>query len=157
MKQRGQKSAAAVAAAMAAPSVIRGGFSSGKVEPPDGMPERQVTIWRDTVKGESPDLLNTSTARSLLQAYCRHRAMADEMAELIDAFPTEALETPAGMRRYEWLAKMHRVEAKAAMEMATKLRLTNQSRFRLRAAAAVVEDERGGDLAPWDVGFAKKA
>ena len=28
------------------------------------------------------------------------------------------------MRRYEWLAKMHRLEAKAATEMATKLRLT---------------------------------
>ena len=61
------------------------------------------------------------------------------------------------MRRYEWLAKMHRLEAKAATEMATKLRLTNQSRFRLRAAAAVVEDESGsGDLAPWDLSFAKK-
>ena len=102
MKQHGRKSAAAVAAAMAKPSVIRGGFGSGKVEPPEGMPERQIKIWQDTTKGEPPDLLNTSTARSLLQAYCRHRAMADEMAELIDAFPNEALETAAGMRRYEW-------------------------------------------------------
>ena len=107
MKQRGQKSTAALAAAMAKPSVIRGGFGSAKAEPPEGMPERQVKIWRETVKGESPDLLDTSTAKSLLQAYCRHRAMADEMAELIDAFPNEALTEAKGMHRYEWLAKMH--------------------------------------------------
>lgn len=93
---------------MAKPSVIAGGFGSRKVDPPEGMPERQIKIWQETTKGESPDLLNSSTARSLLQAYCRHRAMADEMVELIDAFPNEALETAAGMRRYEWLAKMHR-------------------------------------------------
>ena len=66
MKQRGQKSAAALAAAMAKPSVIRGGFGSAKVEPPEGMPERQAKIWRETVKGEPPDFLNTATAKELV-------------------------------------------------------------------------------------------
>ena len=88
MKQHGRKSAAAIAAAMAKPSVIAGGFGSAKVEPPEGMPERQVKIWQDTVKGEPPDFLRHLDIQSLLQEYCRHRAMADEMSELIDEFPT---------------------------------------------------------------------
>ena len=78
------------------------------------MPERQTKIWRDTVKGEPPDFLNTATPRALLLDYCRHRAMADEMSDLIDDFQPEGLQTPKGMRRYEWLAKMHRMESKAA-------------------------------------------
>ena len=78
--------------------------------------------------------------QSLLQEYCRHRAMADEMAELIDAFPNVALAEPNGMRRYEWLAKMHRVEAKAAMEMATKL----QADQPVALATPVGSDSGGG-------------
>ena len=78
--------------------------------------------------------------------------MADEMAEQIDEFDPTWLADPKGMRRYEWLAKMHRLEAKSAMEMATKLRLTNQSRWQPQSAAIKAEAERGSDLAPWDIG-----
>ena len=105
------------------------------------MPERQAKIWRDTVKGEPADFLSSATSRGLLQELCRHRAVADEMSELIDEFPSEALIEAKGMRRYEWLLKMRRIEAKAAMEMATKLRLTNQSRWQPQSAAIKAESE----------------
>ena len=80
MKQHGRKSAAAIAAAMAKPSVISGGLWFSKAEPPEGMPERQAKIWRETVKGEPRIFSRLPTSRGLLQEYCRHRAMADEMA-----------------------------------------------------------------------------
>jgi hypothetical protein len=156
MKQHGRKSAASIAAAMAAPSVIAGGFGTAKAEPPEGMPERQAKIWRDVVRGEPAAFLRSATSQGLLQQYCRHTAIADEMAELLAEFPTEALIEAKGMHRYEWLAKMHRLESKAALEMATKLRLTNQSRWQPQSAAIAAEAE-SSERSPWDEAVAKKA
>ena len=73
-------------------------------------------------------------------------------------FRQSGWQTPKGMRRYEWLAKMHRVEAKAATEMATKLRLTNQSRWQAYGCGGGSGGMRlRRRRAPWDVGLAKKA
>ena len=80
--------------------------------------------------------------RALLQNYCRHQAGADEMSELIDSFQLEWLKDAAGMRRYEWLVEMREKESRAAAQMATKLRLTNQSRYTNRAAASAVQDQQ---------------
>jgi hypothetical protein len=129
MKQHGRKSTAALAAQMGKPSVIAGGFSSAKAEPPEGMTKRQVEIWRETVKCEPAQLFSTGATRSMLQEYCRLRSRADEMSDLLDAFDPAWLGEAKGQRRYEWLSRMHRMESKAAIEMATKLRLTNQSRW----------------------------
>ena len=141
---------------MAKPSVIAGGFGSAKAAPPEGMPERQAKIWQAVVKGEPPAFINSGTSQGLLQEYCRHRAVVDEVSELIDEFPREALVEAKGMHRYEWLLKVRRVEAKAAMEIATKLRLTNQSRWQ-PASAALAAEAAGTETKPWDIGFAKKA
>jgi hypothetical protein len=149
MKQSGRKSAGLVAAEM---RVIDTRFEK-RAEPPAGMPERQVAIWRDTVKSEPPKLFSTGATRGMLQAYCRHRAIADEMSELIEAFDPAWLAEAKGQRRYEWLTKMVRVETKAAMEIATKLRLTNQSRWQSTTttlAAEKVTNETGSDdISPW--------
>jgi hypothetical protein len=148
MRQHGKKSAAAVVAQMA---VVDGGFGS-RAEPPAGMPEVQAAIWRETVKGEPADFFNTATLRGLLQEYCRHKAVADEMSILIDEFDPTWLAEPKGMRRYEWLLKVRRVESKAASDIATKLRLTNLSRMRSRAAEPKIEIE-GGEDDPWMKGL----
>ena len=140
---------------MAQPSVIAGGFGSRRSEPPEGMPERQAKIWQAVVKGEPPAFINSGTSQGLLQEYCRHRAVVDEVSELIDEFPREALIEPKGMHRYEWLLKVRRVEAKAAMEIATKLRLTNQSRWQPQSAAIAAEAE-SSERSPWDEAVAKK-
>jgi hypothetical protein len=145
MRQHGKKSAAAIVAQMA---VVDGGFGS-RVEPPEDMPERQAAIWRETVKGEPADFFNTATLRGLLEEYCRHKAVADEMSELINEFDQAWLAEAKGMRRYEWLLKVRRVESKAAQEISTKLRLTNLSRMRARAAEPKIENE-GGEDEPWN-------
>ena len=92
----------------------------------------------------------------MLQAYCRHRAIADEMSELIEAFDPAWLAEAKGQRRYEWLAKMGRVESKAALETARSLRLTNLSRWTKPrdAERAISRDEESGgssedDMSIW--------
>ena len=66
MKQRGQKSTAALAAAMAKPSVITGGFGSAKANRLKGCLSVRSRFGGMTVKGESPDLLNSSTAKEIV-------------------------------------------------------------------------------------------
>jgi hypothetical protein len=102
---------AALAVAIAKPRVIAGGFGKAP-EPPPEMPEAQKKIWRDTIAGEPASFFNTAVTRSLLVDYCRHRHASDEFSALIDTFPPEVLEQPAGMRRYEWLLRMRQRETK---------------------------------------------
>ena len=61
------------------------------------------------------------------------------------------------MRRYEWLAKMHRMEAKAAMEMATKLRLTNQSRWQATRLRQQRPRLRGAATCPVGYGLCQES
>ncbi|HEV8465714.1 MAG TPA: hypothetical protein VGQ63_12030 [Pseudolabrys sp.] len=153
--QRGKKTAAAIAAAMAAPTVIDGGFSQ-KPEPLEGLTEAQAVIWRKIVAGEPADFFSTETTREMLADLCRHRQEVNEFQALLDAFPPEALSEAKGMHRYEWLVKMRDKASKAAVTMATKLRLTNQSRWRPHVANTMVDDH-GGDNEPWMVAGKRSA
>jgi hypothetical protein len=148
MQQRGRKSAAALATSIAKPKVIKGGFGQPRPEPPEGMPEAQKKIWRDSIAGEPADFFATAATQALLTNYCRHLNAANEFSELIDDFPPEVLETAVGMRRLEWLMKMRQRETKAAMELATKLRLTNTQRWRPDTAVTVKDHETGP--VPWE-------
>jgi hypothetical protein len=146
MKQHGRKSTASLAV-----GIIDGGFDS-KVEPPEGTPERVAKIWRDTVRAEPAGFFKTTATQALLEDYCRQRAVTNEMADLINEFDPAWLAEAKGMRRYEWLCKMQRMASKAAMDLATKLRLTNQSRYEkdTAATAARVEvEEKDDDASPW--------
>lgn len=156
MKQHGRKSVEAIAAAMAKPSVIKGGFGRKRLEPPEDLPEGQAKIWRETVAGEPSDFFNTAATRALLTDYCRHRFAANEFAALIDAFPPEHLVTPEGMRRYDWLSKQMDRNSQAASRLATKLRLTNQSRWQPQSAAIKAEAALA-ESNPWDDPIAQKA
>jgi hypothetical protein len=129
--QRGKKTAAAIAAAMAAPTVIDGGFSQ-KPEPLEGLTEAQAVIWRKIVAGEPADFFSTETTREMLADLCRHRQEVNEFQALLDK------------------------ASKAAVTMATKLRLTNQSRWRPHVANTMVDDH-GGDNEPWMVAGKRSA
>jgi hypothetical protein len=107
------------------------------------------------VKGEPAQLFGTGATRSMLQEYCRLRSRADEMSDLLDAFDPAWLAEAKGQRRYEWLSRMHRMESKAAIEMATKLRLTNQSRWQPQTstiAGEKIADDSEDDASIWQAG-----
>jgi hypothetical protein len=59
------------------------------------------------------------------------------------------LADPDVVKQYERLLKMRDRETKAAADKATKLRLTNQSRYTQRAAATAAK-HASAERKPWD-------
>lgn len=103
--------------------------------PPPELTERQAEIWRRIVASEPADFLKGEARQQILMDLCRHREAADSISETINLFKPEWLKSDQGAKRYHSLLKMRELETRAAAEKATKLRLTNQSRYTPGAAA----------------------
>lgn len=145
MRSHGRKSLAELATP---PSVVQGTFGK-RPEPPPELTEKQQVIWRDTVAGEDPAFFGTAALRGLLKHYCIHMASAADVTQIIDSFKPEWLRNEEGARRYHLLLKMRDLETKAAGDKATKLRLTNQSRYTPHRAAGAANKAAKGFM-PWD-------
>lgn len=141
MATRGRKSAAAL-------SVVAGNFGS-RPDPLAELTAEQAAIWRETVSSEAADFFGTAALRSMLADYCRHRASAAVVSEVIDTFKPEWLKAAEGAKRYYGLLKMREAETRAAASLATKLRLTNQSRYTPQAAATASKHAARG-MRPWE-------
>ncbi|WP_210526926.1 hypothetical protein [Rubellimicrobium arenae] len=144
MAQRGRTSADA-----ASVEVIAGGFGQ-RPEPPADLNTEEASIWRETVSGEPVDFFSTPALRALLTDYCRHRASADAISEVIGVFKPDWLKSSEGAKRYHGLLKMRDLETRAAADKATKLRLTNQSRYTPLSAATASRNAAKG-VKPWEL------
>lgn len=142
--KRGRKSSAELEA-----TVITGSFGR-RPEPPAELTEDQAEIWRETVSSEAADFFNTAALRSMLADYCRHRASAKTVSDIIDTFKPEWLKAAEGAKRYHGLLRMREMETRAAASLATKLRLTNQSRYTPQAAATAAKNAARG-FKPWEM------
>jgi len=145
MRQRGPRSAASKAAAV----VIEGGFGT-RPEPPADLTERQAEIWREIVSSEDPNFFDTGALRALLSGYCRHRDAAEGISKIINLFDPAWLKANEGAKRYKDLLKMRDLETRAATSLATKLRLTNQSRYNEKTAATAARNAPKKAL-PWEM------
>lgn len=143
MAKRGPKSAAEL-------SVVVAGNFGNRPEPPAELTEDQAAIWRETVASEAAEFFNTAALRSMLADYCRHRASANVVSEVVDTFKPEWLKAAEGAKRYHGLLRMREAETRAAASLATKLRLTNQSRYTPQAAATASKHAARG-LKPWEL------
>ena len=74
-------------------------------------------------------------ALELLEAYCRHVSQADFLAVRINAFELEWLADPEGLQRYDRLLGMAVRESAVMLSLATKMRLTPQSRWSAKTAS----------------------
>ena len=144
MAPRGRKSAAS-----AEVSVVTGNFGK-RPEPPVELSEDEAVIWRATVSSEAADFFGTAALRGMLSDYCRHRASADKVSEVINVFQAEWLKNADGAKRYHGLLKMRDLETRAAADKATKLRLTNQSRYTPQAASTASRSAAKG-MKPWEM------
>ena len=142
MATRGRKSAAAL-------SVVAGSID-GRPKPPTDLTEFQAAIWARTVAAESLDQFRTAALQQLLKEYCRHCETAHTLAVLIDEFDPAWLADEDGLKRYDKLLLMRDRETKAIGDKATKLRLTNQSRYTPQAAATAAKNA-GGRAKPWEM------
>lgn len=143
MGVRGRKSTAESAV------VIAGSFGQ-RPEPPSELPDRQAEIWRETVASEAADFFCTAALRSLLVDYCRHKVSAEDVSSIIDTFQPDWLKNSEGAKRYKELLRMREMETRAAASMATKLRLTNQSRYTPQAASTASRQAAKG-FKPWEM------
>ena len=115
-------------------SVISGG-SSTRPEPPADLNAAEAMIWLEITASEAPGFFASAALRGLLKDQCRHRAAADQITAILHLFQSEWLRNGAGSKRFAQLLRMREQESRAAASMATRLRLTNQSRYTAQSAA----------------------
>jgi hypothetical protein len=144
MKQRGRRSSLAHAV------VIEGVFSS-RPEPPQELTARQVEIWRLVTASEDPNFFVTGTTRGLLADYCRRREAAETLSFLIDEFKIDWIKTADGALRYKQLLQMRDMEVRGTASLATKLRLTNQSRYHHERATTAGRNAVAKVAKPWEL------
>lgn len=143
MSKRGRKSAAGMAT-----SVIGADFGK-RAEPPADFNDRQREIWDEVVNTEPPSFFETAANRGLLAEYCRHLDSSELVSTVISTFKSEWLKSDEGSKRYHALLRMRELETRAILSCATKLRITNQSRYTPQAAGTAGRNAMSGKK-PWE-------
>lgn len=140
MAARGRKSAASL-------SVVSNKID-GRPEAPDDLTFFQKRVWEKTVENESASFFNTEALQQILKEYCRHVESADKLAKAVEM--AEMPGSDVTLKDYDTLLKMRDRETKAIGDKATKLRLTNQSRYTPQAASTASKGSSGSK--PWQTG-----
>lgn len=142
MKQRGRKSTASL-------SVVGGGVAGNLPEPPAELSEREAAVWNSVVSTKPSDWFDEDTF-PLLSDYCRHTVRQDDISRMINKFDSAPCDSDE-LRVFDNLLRMSERETRAKMSLATKMRITQQSKYGARQAEA--KDRRGGGhKRPWQFG-----
>lgn len=134
----------------AAKLTVVAGRLGERPEPPPDLTEAEGEIWRATVASEAVDFFSTDALRELLKDYCRHKATAAAVTIQINQYDASGLMIPAVAAMFDRLTKIRDRETKAAGDKATKLRLTNQSRYTPKAAGTASKNSSIGQK-PWEI------
>jgi hypothetical protein len=118
-------------------------------QPPEDLTERQQKIWLAVVGSEPSDFFKTAALQILLAEFCKHTDAARMLGVLINRFQDVWLCSQDGVDRYKDLLAMRERETKALADKATKLRLTNQSRWQPRVASTAANRETA-QAKPWE-------
>ncbi len=144
MRTRGRRSAAETAI------VVTGAFGQ-RPEPPPQLTERQAEIWREVVASEDVAFFSSAALRGLLADYCRHRDAVEKISEQINKATSKSWpRTRPAVGKYQLLLRMRAEEVRGAGMLATKLRLTNQSRYVPHAAARAAQKAPKAAGMPWE-------
>ena len=141
MGQRGRTSGAAL-------SVVAGTAIDGRPRAPSDLTEFQQAVWDRTVGNEAADVFGTAALQQLLKEYCRHVQSADRLSRMIEAMERQDVMSADDLEDLERLLRMRDKETKALADKATKLRLTNQSRYTPQAAGTAAK-KAGAERKPW--------
>ena len=142
MTQRGRKSAAELAIISGA-----GIATTRRLSAPPDLTEEQSDVWRSIVNGNPADLFNAGSA-PVLAALCRHVVAGRRVAGWIARLE----EAQDGLDEERWFKLLVRQEAESKMvaALATRLRLTPQSRYTPHGAAAAGRKHHDGPR-PWEM------
>jgi hypothetical protein len=115
-------------------------------EPPQELTEAEAAEWRAVVERLPVDWFPRET-HPLLVAYCRHVVRARLIAGLINGFDPASVASDEGLRRLDKLAAMAERESKAISSLATRMRISQQSRYHQRTAHTKASDPKAAQ--PW--------
>lgn len=114
--------------------------------PPEHLTQAQAQIWTDVVATKPHDWFGADSF-PVLSDYCRAIDMDNELAAVVNDFDRSSLTTYEGIQSWKALLKMQREQQKHVAMLATKLRLTPQSRYNAKSAATA--NNRVGLERPW--------
>lgn len=126
-------------------SVVAGTAIDGRPKPPSDLTDFQRNVWERTVANEAADTFKTAALQQLLIEYCRHVEMADWLEKSIQGCKAEG-----DLDDLVKLVRLRDCETKALADKATKLRLTNQSRY-TPGAAATAAKKGSTERKPWQM------
>lgn len=127
---------------------------------PDDLEPDAAALWNAVIARLPADWFTTEN-KPLFKAYCRHATYADYFAkqatalratiESLEASGTKAAakKLPKLRERFITAHKMHAFEIEHATSVATKLRLTNQSRYVRQTAGNKARSESASNPPPW--------
>jgi hypothetical protein len=128
--QRGRKSAASLSIVPLLPGQ--------RHKPPSDLTSEQAAIWRDIAATKPADFWSADNF-PLLADYCRHIATANQLAfeinQIID------LSDKAVLSRLTSLLNLRKQETACIVQLATAMRLSQQSRYRADAAIPTTGDQ----------------
>jgi len=141
MAARGRASAAAIET----PAILAG----RRPPPPAELNKAQAAEWKAVVDRMPADWFTRET-HAMLSQYVRHVDMAAKLGEALGNFPVADLLTDAGVERFDKLTKLHEREGRAMSSLATRLRLTQQSRYNPAAANTAAKNAGKSAKKPWE-------
>jgi hypothetical protein len=141
MGQRGRTSGASL-------SVVAGRAIDGRPPAPSDLTQFQREVWDRTVANEATDTFKTAALQQLLRDYCGHVETAHALTIQIN----KAIEpdSDVDIDALTKLVRLRDCETKASADKATKLRLTNQSRY-TPATAATAAKNASEAKKPWQM------
>lgn len=137
MGTRGRKSAADL-------SVVPIWIDNRRPKPPAHLTADEAATWRAIV-GDLPGGWVTAAQEPLLSAYCWHVEAGTRLSRIIDKTNFAS----ADLRHLGRLLEMRHRETAASASLATKMRLTQQSRMHPRTAGRRTDRQSPGPR-PWD-------
>ena len=133
-----KKSAASLAVVAVKPKDAR-------LAPPGTLTAKQRELWLEIVASKPADWF-TADVKSLLVGYVKAIASHDSLSARVDVMERNPGEME--IRDEDRLYAMLERQARLIQSFATKMRLTNQSRYQNSTAA--VKSSRAGSSRPWD-------
>ena len=129
MGSRGRKSAAELGVIQGIPE---------RPKPPDELTSAQAEEWRAVV-ARMPVNWFPRGIWPLLTQYCRHICNARHIAKLIEAAHDLDIGDRTALMRFNRLLGMQERQSNALAGLATRMRLTNQSRYTASSAATAAK------------------
>jgi len=122
--------------------------TSRRIEAPLDLSDEQAEVWRSIVSAHAADWFGPGSA-PVLAALCRHTVAARRVAGWLERL--EATDGELDEDRWFRLLARQEAESKAVATLATRLRLTPQSRYTPHRAAGTARREPGDGPRPWEV------